>query len=200
LPVAPRGQIATISAYRDSQAQGWRGNGETARGLLGKCEITYDIEAGRVNRPIREKYWEPLERRHKPGAWEVLDASYSESHRAYHGWPHVVSLLEKLNAFSGLCTRQDFIATAVFWHDAVYRTQGQDGSPRTDCDNVRESGQLFREHTLLNKADTDAVYDMIIATANHLQPTVNNQYYVGFAGDVDLLLDLDLSSLASPWA
>jgi predicted metal-dependent HD superfamily phosphohydrolase len=153
-----------------------------------------------VNRPIREKYWKPLERRHKPGAWEVLDVSYSESHRAYHTWPHVASLLEKLNAFSGLCTRQDFITTAVFWHDAVYRTQGQDGSPRTDCDNVRESGQLFREYTLLDKADTDAVYDMIIATANHLQPTVKNQYYAGFAGDVDLFLDLDLSSLASPWA
>jgi predicted metal-dependent HD superfamily phosphohydrolase len=152
-----------------------------------------------VNRDIREKYWKLLEDRHKPGAWEVLDAGYSESHRAYHTWPHVVSMLEKLSAFPGLCTRADLIATAVFWHDAVYRTRSRDGSPRTDCDNVHESGQLFREYTLLNDADTNAVYDMIIATANHLQPALKNQHYAGFAGDVDLFLDLDLSSLASPW-
>jgi predicted metal-dependent HD superfamily phosphohydrolase len=152
-----------------------------------------------VNRDIREKYWKLLEGRHKPGAWEVLDAGYRESHRAYHTWPHVASLLEKLGAFSGLCTRADLIATAVFWHDAVYRTQSQDGRPRSDYENVRESGQLFREYTLLNKADSDAVYDMIIATANHLQPALKNHHYAGFAGDVDLFLDLDLSSFASPW-
>jgi predicted metal-dependent HD superfamily phosphohydrolase len=154
---------------------------------------------GYVNQEIRKKYWKPLEGRHRPGAWEVLDAGYSESHRAYHTWPHVASLLEKLSVFSGLCTREDLIATAIFWHDAVYRTQSHDGRPRTDYENVRESGQLFRGYSLLNKADSDAVYDMIIATANHLQPTLKYQYYAGFAGDVDLFLDLDLSSLASPW-
>jgi predicted metal-dependent HD superfamily phosphohydrolase len=52
---------------------------------------------------------------------------------------------------------------------------------------------------LLNKVDTDAVYDMIMATANHLHPTLRKQYYAGFASDADLFLDLDLSSLASPW-
>jgi predicted metal-dependent HD superfamily phosphohydrolase len=129
----------------------------------------------------------------------VLDASYSESHRAYHAWPHVASLLEKLSAFSGLCTRADLIATAVFWHDTVYKIQSEDGSPRTDYENVHDSGQLFREFALLNNADTDAVYDMILATANHLQPALKNQYYAGFAADVDLLLDLDLSSFAAPW-
>jgi predicted metal-dependent HD superfamily phosphohydrolase len=154
---------------------------------------------GYVNRDIREKYWKSLAGRHKPGAWEVLHAGYSESHRAYHTWPHVATMLEKLSAFSGLCTRQGIIATAIFWHDAVYKTQSQDGRPRTDYANVHESGQVFREYTLLNKADTNAVYDMIMASANHLQPTVRNQHYAGFAGDVDLFLDLDLSSLASPW-
>ncbi len=137
--------------------------------------------------------------KHKPGAWEVLDAGYSESHRAYHTWPHVASMLEKLSTFAGLCTREDIISTAIFWHDAVYRTQNQDGSPRRDSENVRESCQLFREYSLLNAHDTGAVYDMIMASANHLQPALQDQYYAGFAGDVDLFLDLDLSSLASPW-
>ena len=154
---------------------------------------------GLMNREIREKYWTPLEGRHKTGAWEALDAGYTESHRAYHTWEHVAGLLEKLSEFIDLSTRSDLIAVSVFWHDVVYRTRNQDGSPRPDYENVRDSGELFRQYTLLNKSDADAVYDLIMATANHLQPRAEEQHYAGFAGDLDLFLDLDLSSLASPW-
>src|SRR6202023_707715 len=152
-----------------------------------------------INQEIREKYWMPREGRHKTGAWEALDAGYTESHRAYHTWDHIAGLLEKLSEFSDLSTRSDIIAVSVFWHDVVYRTQNQDGSPRPDYDNVRDSGELFRQYTLLNKSDADAVYYLIMATANHLQARAEQQYYVGFADDLDLFLDLDLSSLASPW-
>jgi predicted metal-dependent HD superfamily phosphohydrolase len=38
-----------------------------------------------------------------------------------------------------------------------------------------------------------------MATANHLQARAEKQHYAGFADDLDLFLDLDLSSLASPW-
>jgi predicted metal-dependent HD superfamily phosphohydrolase len=86
-----------------------------------------------------------------------------------------------------------------FWHDVVYRTQNQDGSPRPDYENVRDSCELFRQYTSLSKPDADAVYDLIMATANHLQARAEKQYYAGFSGDLDLFLDLDLSSLASPW-
>jgi predicted metal-dependent HD superfamily phosphohydrolase len=151
-----------------------------------------------INQAIRKKYWMPLEGRHKTGAWEALDAGYTESHRAYHTWEHVGSLLEKLSEFSDLSTRSNIIAVSVFWHDVVYRTQNQDGSPRPDYENVRDSGELFRQYTLLNKSDSDAVHDLI-ATANHLQARAEKQYYAGFAGDLDLFLDLDLSSLAAPW-
>ena len=140
-----------------------------------------------------------LEGRHKTGAWEALDAGYTESHRAYHTWDHVADLLEKLSEFTDLSTRSDIIAVSVFWHDAVYRTQSQDGSPRPDYENVRDSGELFRQYTLLNKSDADAVHDLIMATANHLQARAEKHYYAGFADDLDLFLDLDLSSLASPW-
>jgi predicted metal-dependent HD superfamily phosphohydrolase len=153
----------------------------------------------KINREIREKYWMPLEGRHKTGAWEALDAGYAESHRAYHTWEHVAGLLEKLSEFSDLSTRSDIIAASVFWHDVVYRTQNQDGSPRPDYENVRDSCELFRQYTLLNKSDANAVHDLIMATANHLQARAEKQYYAGFSGDLDLFLDLDFSSLASPW-
>jgi predicted metal-dependent HD superfamily phosphohydrolase len=154
---------------------------------------------GLMNRKIREIYWTPLEGRHKTGAWEALDAGYTESHRAYHTWDHVAGLLEKLSEFSDLSTRSDIIAVSVFWHDVVYTTQNQDGGLRLDYENVRDCGKLFRQYTLLNKSDSDAVHDLIMATANHLQARAEKQYYAGFAGDLNLFLDLDLSSLASPW-
>src|ERR1700732_102130 len=154
---------------------------------------------GLMNQEIREKYWTPLEGRHKTGAWEALDAGYTENHRAYHTWDHVADLLEKQSEFSDLSTRSDIIAVSVFWHDVVYTTQNQDGVLRPDYENVRDSGKLFRQYTLLKQADAGAVYDLIMATANHLQARAEKQYYAGFAGDLDLFLDLDLSSLASPW-
>jgi predicted metal-dependent HD superfamily phosphohydrolase len=152
-----------------------------------------------IKEEIRKKYWVLLEGRHKTGAWEALDAGYTESHRAFHTWEHVAALLENLSEFSDLSTRPDIIAMSVFWHDVVYRTQSQDGSPRPNYENVRDSGELFRQYTLLNKPDADAVHDLIMATANHLQARAKKHYYAGFADDLDLFLDLDLSSLASPW-
>lgn len=154
---------------------------------------------GQVNREIRNRYWMPLEPKHKTGAWDLLNASYTQNHRAYHTWDHLAGLLEKLNEFSSLSARADLIAVSAFWHDVVYRTQNPDGSPRPDYDNVRDSAGLFRQYTLLNQPDADAVYDLIMATASHLQATAKKQYYSGFSGDLDLFLDLDLSSLASPW-
>jgi predicted metal-dependent HD superfamily phosphohydrolase len=81
----------------------------------------------------------------------------------------------------------------------VHRTQNQNGGPRPDYENVRDSGKLFRQYTLLNKSDADAAYELIMATANHLQARAEKQYYAGFSDDFDLFLDLDLSSFASPW-
>jgi len=154
---------------------------------------------GQVNSEIKKKYWIPLEAKHKIGAWEALDAGYTERHRAYHSWQHVAGLFEKLGEFSDLSTRADIIAMSAFWHDVVYRTQNHDGTPRPDYENVRDSAELFRKYTLLNQPDAAAVYDLIMATANHLQARADTQHYAGFAGDLDLFLDLDLSSLASPW-
>ena len=154
---------------------------------------------GQVNSEIKKKYWIPLEAKHKIGAWEALDAGYTERHRAYHSWQHVAGLFEKLGEFSDLSTRADIIAMSAFWHDVVYRTQNHDGTQRPDYENVRESAELFRKYTLLNQPDAAAVYDLIMATANHLQARADTQHYAGFAGDLDLFLDLDLSSLASPW-
>jgi predicted metal-dependent HD superfamily phosphohydrolase len=148
---------------------------------------------------IKRKYWMPLAGAHLPGAWDALNAAYCEPHRAYHGWRHIAALLEKLNALQVLASRADLIAIAAFWHDAVYTTRGRDGRPRPDSENVCDSAFLFRRYTLLNPPARDATFALIMATANHLHARPDAQFYDGFEGDLDLFLDLDLSSLASPW-
>jgi predicted metal-dependent HD superfamily phosphohydrolase len=144
-------------------------------------------------------HWRSLEGSHSPSAWDALDGGYGDARRAYHGWNHIAELLEKLDEFRALSAKPALIATAVFWHDAVYVTQATDGGKRSDLENVRDSAELFLRHTLLNADDAAAVHELIMATADHTRAESKKQHYDGFAGDLHLLLDLDLSPLAAPW-
>ncbi len=148
---------------------------------------------------IIRRHWRSLEASHKPSAWGALDRGYGDARRAYHSWEHVAELLEKLDEFQALAARPALIATAVFWHDSVYVTQAPDGAKRSDFENVRDSAELFLRHTLLNADDAAAVHELIMATADHTRAEVKMEHYDGFAGDLDLFLDLDLSPLAAPW-
>jgi predicted metal-dependent HD superfamily phosphohydrolase len=148
---------------------------------------------------IIRKHWRSLQASHKPSAWDALDRGYSDARRAYHGWEHIAELLEKLDGFQALSAKPALIATAMFWHDSVYATQAPDGGRRSDLENVRDSAELFLRHTLLNAADAAAVHELIMATADHTRAEAKKEHYDGFAGDLDLFLDLDLSPLAAPW-
>jgi predicted metal-dependent HD superfamily phosphohydrolase len=149
---------------------------------------------------IRYHYWASLAKQHDASAWDILDAAYREPQRAYHAWEHIDDLLHKLDEFCALAARPDLIATAIFWHDAVYSTRNEDGGFRSDAENVRDSDALFRRRTLLDPAEADAVSEMIMATAHHLEAAASGERYPGFAKDLDLFLDLDLSPLAAPWS
>ena len=154
--------------------------------------------SGMVHEIIR-KHWRSLEASHKASAWGALEGGYSDARRAYHSWEHIAELLEKLDEFRALSAKPELVATAVFWHDAVYATRAPDGGKRSDLENVRDSAELFLRHTLLNAHDAAAVHELIMATADHTRAEPKKAHYDGFAGDLDLLLDLDLSPLAAPW-
>jgi len=146
---------------------------------------------------IRYHYWASLAKQHDSSSWNTLNAAYKEPQRSYHAWDHIDELLHKLDELNELAARPDIIATAIFWHDAVYATRAQDGGFRADSENVRDSEALFRRHTLLSKADANAVSEMIMATARHLDARATIEHYPGFSKDLDLFLDLDLSPLAA---
>ncbi len=98
---------------------------------------------------IIRKHWRSLEASHKASAWGALEGGYSDARRAYHSWEHIAELLEKLDEFRALSAKPELVATAVFWHDAVYATRAPDGGKRSDLENVRDSAELFLRHTLV---------------------------------------------------
>lgn len=151
-----------------------------------------------ISNPIKT-YWAQLAAHHDINAFATLDAAYREPQRSYHDWSHIADLLGKLDELKTLAVRPDLLAAAIFWHDAVYETQEDDGALRPDAENVRASAKLFERHSTFEKADADAVGDLIMATAGHLDARAMIEHYPGFTGDLDLFLDLDLSSLAAPW-
>jgi predicted metal-dependent HD superfamily phosphohydrolase len=149
--------------------------------------------------PIVEKYWAQLASRHDAEAFTTLDAAYREPQRAYHAWNHITDMLTKLDQLTSLATRPDLIAAATFWHDAVYLTREPDGHPRSDPENVRDSVLLFEKHAKFDPMERAAIHDIIMATSNHMKAKAKKEHYPGFSRDLDLFLDLDLSSLAVAW-
>jgi predicted metal-dependent HD superfamily phosphohydrolase len=148
---------------------------------------------------LTQSFWRNLQDRHDETAWTTLDAAYREAHRAYHAWEHIDDLLQKLDTLRMLAVRVDLVAAAIFWHDAVYATRDAANLPRADVFNVEESEALFQRHSRFAPDDAHAVCVMIMATANHMTAKAQDEIYPGFGADLDLFLDLDLSSLAAPW-
>ena len=146
-----------------------------------------------------QTYWAQIAAHHEPNALATLDAAYREPQRGYHDWSHIADLLTKLDELKALAMRPDLIAAAIFWHDAVYMTRDADGMLRADAENVRASAALFERYSKFDKSDADAIHDLIMATAGHLKARAMIEHYPGFTRDLDLFLDLDLSSLAAPW-
>lgn len=147
----------------------------------------------------RLRYWGRIEPAHEPDAFAALDSAYRQPHRSYHSWAHIDELLAGLERFGALATRPDLIAAAIFWHDAVHLTRDPDGKTRLDRQNVRDSVAAFRRHTTLEGSEAQAVEDLVMATSDHVGARATTEHYPGFAADLDLFVDLDLSPLAAPW-
>ena len=152
-----------------------------------------------MSAPVVTTHWSRIADWHDSSAFDVLDANYRDPARGYHDWSHIVDMLTKLDRLTHLATRPDLIAAAIFWHDSVFITRAPDGSARPDPENVHDSAALFAAHSRFPEKEAAAIRDMILATAQHLSARPEKEHYAGFARDLDLFLDLDLSSLGAPW-
>jgi predicted metal-dependent HD superfamily phosphohydrolase len=146
---------------------------------------------------MRAQYWDDyLAAYHKAGAWEALRAGYEEPHRSYHSWRHIEHMIAGLEKYRPLAARFDLILAAIFWHDVVYMTRAPDGSARPDAHNVRDSADMFRRYAAMSAQDEADVVALIMGTSDHVGATASPH----LESDLGLFLDLDLSSLAAPWA
>ena len=115
---------------------------------------------------------------------ELVDA-YGAIDRHYHGFAHVVFMLEAIDTLSTLFTSPDTARLATFAHDAIYQPQRSDNEAR--------SANWMRKRlasSALSPALLDGAEKMVLATKYH-RPTGDP--------DIDLLVDIDMSILGQPW-
>lgn len=116
-----------------------------------------------------------------------LDAAYAESQRAYHTAQHINECLDRLDWALG---QQDFpdvaaIATALWYHDAVYQPTQHDNEALS-----ADQAVAFLQRGGCDAALQQQVHALIMATSHGEAPTDPAQ---------QLLVDIDLSILcASP--
>lgn len=117
-----------------------------------------------------------------------LQKRYSEPHRRYHDWNHILSVLSWVNHVYDLpvqrhvdgCSHLEMSLAALF-HDAVYEI-GK-GSPLNEAESIH----LLRSFKI--EGATDKVEEMILATARHGKtiPSMLPDY-------VKVFLDCDIAS------
>ncbi len=109
-----------------------------------------------------------------------LTHRYLEPHRHYHTLEHIAAMLH-----AGRAAPLDDVQTmAVWFHDAVYDPR----SKTNEADSAVLAGERLRAAGW-SAADVDRVQRIVLDTQHH-RPT---------APGSDVVLDLDLMSLAAPW-
>ena len=119
-------------------------------------------------------------------AWfDAIAGHYRESHRRYHTPEHVDHCLRQFDLVGGMLEEPDAVELAVWYHDAVFDTEG--------TDNELRSAQLFEAHASQCMAPTlvRTVHGLIMVTVHSREePTTRDQCF---------MVDIDLSSFGLPW-
>jgi predicted metal-dependent HD superfamily phosphohydrolase len=123
-----------------------------------------------------------------PAAEAVLDElirAYREPARHYHTLAHIAALLRQLEAYSGAVGNRDAVALAIIFHDVVYDPRRQD--------NEQQSAVVARQRL----AALGFPASLIQKVAAYIEATQHGRVLDIQDEDLALLLDLDLSTLAS---
>ncbi len=128
--------------------------------------------------------WKGLSIKGTDHKWfELLDSSYSESHRYYHTAQHIAECLTEFDSTSALAAQPLAVEAALWFHDVVYDTQRFDNE---------EQSSILAERCLLEagapESTIQCVRDLILSTKTH---------DASLHEDGALLVDIDLSILGS---
>jgi predicted metal-dependent HD superfamily phosphohydrolase len=117
--------------------------------------------------------------------WRELEVSYTSAVRHYHNFDHINFMLNLAEQHYQLINQQDLLIFAIFYHDVVYKATRSDNEEKSASLAVKMLQQLG-----LSSEATSQVYNMILATKNHVESS---------SSDTNLLIDFDLAILGSDW-
>src|ERR1043166_7920800 len=114
-------------------------------------------------------------------AFAELFSRYSESHRAYHNLAHIKAMLAELKSVRDLATKPNAIEFAIWYHDAIYDTRGNDNEEQSATLALNVASQAG-----LTEDFRKSVEHLILATKHTANPV---------DADARLLVDIDLAIL-----
>lgn len=117
------------------------------------------------------------------GLYREIVAGYRESHRAYHGLPHLEHCLRQLDDHRQEAEAAGEVELALWFHDAIYRPTASDNEEQ--CARWAESAAIAAG---LDPAVAGRIAKLVLATRHDLAPE---------GADGRLIVDLDLSILGS---
>lgn len=115
--------------------------------------------------------------------WNELKKAYTKEERYYHNLTHLTEMLTCFDHYKMELKSPREVGYAIFYHDFIYKS--------TRKDNELKSAEHALD-ILPTKASLDKqlVYDMIIATKDHVSSGT---------GDESWLIDFDLRILGKDW-
>ena len=129
--------------------------------------------------------WREITGANADRAFDELVTAYSGKGRHYHNLDHIEALLALSGEHAARLTDRDTVDLAIFYHDAVYEP--------TRSDNDAKSAALAQQRL----AELEAPADRIAKVARYIEATKHAGAAPTGDGDLDHLLDFDLSILAA---
>ena len=118
--------------------------------------------------------------------WDAVVQHYTEPHRAYHNFFHIMALLRHADAERASIRHPEVVELAIWFHDVIYDTHATDNELRSAA-WARQAMETMR----IEPGLIPPVEQCILATQRHevISPQVS---------DLPLFLDLDLAILGAP--
>lgn len=109
-----------------------------------------------------------------------LKARYSEPHRAYHNWTHVLDCLDEFKTAQVIAEDAAAVEMAIWYHDVVY-----DSKAKNNEEQSAELAAKVCDEVGIAESRKRKVKNLILATKKH----------EATEGDAAIVVDVDLSIL-----
>lgn len=117
--------------------------------------------------------------------YQALVKAYNEKHRHYHTAKHIDACLTHLDKAHSLAKNSEEIELALWFHDAIYHPY--------KSDNEQKSAQWAQQFLSDNEVDAEVIKRIV----QLVMVTLHTEADVSLTGDQALMVDIDLSILAS---